>query len=304
MFKVNHDVLINLCNLFSFELSSHPMIILGIRGCKPMDTTNCIEKKSEHSFDLINPDHEHCNCTFIQWYPLEKSLSCFVGSTVPHKKYVREALTRDGSGANQMLPGHFSGYVLGIHKQGSPTAHRALRQTQPIPILRSKDDLVFDNSDEVEFDNPFDNIHAAWCDLTGTSFASAGCQVITGYPACEKRSGQPNTGHWNKFIANVIDASQSSFNYILFRGSDLFRAAIGEMTERYTYGSRGDKVGALQLLLIECGFDCEETNIFDEKTLDAMLKFQGVMFGPDNCDGVVGPNTLNALIEMASEEEK
>lgn len=44
---------------------------------------------------------------------------------------------------------------------------------------------------------PFDNLHAGWCmGVESESFASAGCQVLVGFPKCSKRGTKPETGPW------------------------------------------------------------------------------------------------------------
>ncbi|MCZ7615967.1 MAG: hypothetical protein M5T52_21045 [Ignavibacteriaceae bacterium] len=119
---------------------------------------------------------------------------------IPHRDYVSKSVIKSGQGANQLMTGYYSDYRKGVHKAGSPTGHDAFRQVSSHPIQRTSDDIDFDNDDRVEYENPNDNIHSGWCmGINSTNYASAGCQVLVGYPQCQKRGSQTATGAWKIF---------------------------------------------------------------------------------------------------------
>ena len=163
------------------------------------------------------------------------------------------------------------------------------------------DDFDFDNDDRVEFTNPYDNIHAAWSMGTDHDYyASAGCQVVVGYPRCEKRGDVDNVGPWAVFQKRAYELDdQQRFPYMLLNGRDAQRIATyngRKMSVRLRFGSKGPLVETLQKALRDRFY--YEGNLdgdFGKKTLKAVLQFQTDHFGPSADDGIVGPMTSEAL---------
>lgn len=298
MFKLNEEVLTSLCHLNYFPIPDDDMIFFGLRGCLPVNDFDS-EFRKQHDIEVVNVDHIHPRCTLGQWTP-DKGIALFPGSTVPHQKNVKKALAKGGAGANQLMTGLYKDYRKGIHKAGIPTGHEAFRQSHKLPIRRTGDDLDYDMDDRVEYMHPFDNLHAGWSmGVDHESFASAGCQVVVGYPKCERRNNKPNTGAWKFFQENAYKIPQNSFSYILLPGRYAQTVANTESIKlmyRLRYGSQDKIVAVLQEKLKDKGF--YEGNIdedFGSRTLFALLEYQTTEFGSDADDGIVGPSTAFAL---------
>lgn len=288
-----------LCELNNFVVPTNGMLFFGLRGCLPINVDNH-KFETEHVVELSTINYIHPRCTLGQWLPQEGKIALFPGSTVPHVKHVKLSKERNGLGANQLMTGYYTDYRKGTHKAGEPTAHEAFRQTAGHPIRRTADDFDFDNDDRVEFDNPYDNIHAAWSmGPNHDEYASAGCQVIVGYPKCEKRSHRSDIGPWKEFKENAYSLSQESFPYLLLNGLDAQSVALSgsqKMPARLRFGSKGDLVTELQTALKAAGFyDGNIDDDFGERTIRAVLNYQTATFGPNADDGVVGPITASAL---------
>jgi hypothetical protein len=299
MFTINSDHLEMLCSINSFEISESELIFFGLRGALPIDEDNN-NYQEEHIIQLTEIDYVHPRCTIIQWILKDKKLAIFPGSTVPHKRYVQVSLEKNGEGTNRLMTGLFHDYRKGFHKAGKPSGHEAFRQVNQLPIRRTGDDLDYDEEDRVEFVRPFDNIHAAWCQgINYDRYASAGCQVIVGYPKCEKLNNEDHLGPWKLFHDNAYAIPQQSFTYILLNGRDAQKVSVNsqkKFTPRLRYGSKGELVGEVQQKLSEAEFyEGNVDNDFGPRTLFAILDFQTSKFGSDADDGIVGPITAGAL---------
>ncbi len=298
MFKLNEEHLNRLYLINSFLIPNDELIFFGFRGCLPVrDDDN--EFREELNLQLVDPDYLHPKCTIGQWRQGE-GIALFPGSTIPHRRYVADSIAKNGKETNQLMTGFYNNYRQGVHLSRKPTGHKAFRQSGKLPIRRTADDFDFDEDDRVEFTRPFDNIHAAWSmGIDDDKYASAGCQVIVGFPKCRKRTNQPDTGPWKTFRENAYNISQTSFSYILLNGRDAQKVALNSTTKlsaRLRYGSKGDLVSDLQRKLKDK--DLYEGDIdgdFGSKTLFAVLGHQTVAFGPDSDDGIVGPITAGSL---------
>lgn len=299
MFKIDSLVLQKLCTNNSFQFNKSELIFFGLRGAVPVDESN-YDLEEAHFIHLSDIDYRHPRCTFVQWLPKEEKLAIFPGSTVPHKKYIRNSLEKNGEGTNRLMTGHYNNYKKGYHKTGSETGHSAFRQINALPIRRTSDDEDYDAEDQVEFSRPFDNIHAAWCPgIDSDRYASAGCQVIVGYPKCKRRGELNNSGAWKVFHDNAYAVQQEVFSYILLNGHDALRVAenkLSNKSKRLRYGSTGEIVGILQKKLKQKNFyEGATDNQFGARTLFALLDFQSSVFGKQGSDGILGPMTSEAL---------
>lgn len=299
MFKIDSQILKNLNSINHFQINENELIFMGLRGLLPIDENNH-EYKDEHLVQLVEIDYLHPRCTIIQWIPKEGKIALFPGSTVPHNKYVRTSLIKNGEGTNRLMTGLYKDYRKGRHLAGKSTGHDAFRQNNKLPIRRTGDDLDFDEEDRVEFTRPFDNIHAGWCpSINGDHYASAGCQVVVGYPKCKKRNGANNLGPWKIFHNNAYSLTQTSFSYILLNGRDAQKISLNKainLSARLRYGSKGIIVGELQKKLKRRFFyEGNIDNDFGSRTLFAVLDFQTSIFGSGGDDGIIGPMTAEAL---------
>lgn len=289
-----------LCALNHFPIPDQSLILFGLRGVTPVNDENH-EFGSSRSLSMAEVDHLHPRCTIGQWRPAERTLAVFPGSTVPHQKYIRSAQGAGGQGANQLMTGFYDDYRKGIHKTGSSTAHPAFRQTAEQPIRRTSDDLDYDLEDPEDVENPYDNLHAAWCAGVGADdFSSVGCQVVAGYPECEKRKEQPDSGPWAQFKKNAYDLQDvNKFNYLLLDARDLAKLVASDTTSlsaRLRFGSEGGLVEEVQRALRKKEFyEGALDGDFRTRTFRAVCAFQRFAFGRNGADGVVGPQTAAAL---------
>jgi hypothetical protein len=297
VFTASH--LLRLCEINSFPVPDDGIVIFGFRGCLPLDDDSH-DFQTEHKLLLTQTNYINPHCTLGQWLPGEGQIAFFPGSTVPHIKYIRISKERNGLGANQLMTGYYKDYRKGRHRIGKPTEHEAFRQTEAHPIRRTADDFDFDNDDRVEFENPYDNIHAAWCmGINHDHYASAGCQVVVGYPQCEKLGNKPDQGPWKIFKENAYTLPQTHFPYLLLTGRDAQKVVLSsdkQMPARLRFGSQGDLVSKLQTALKELNY--YEGNVdqdFGKKTIRAVLEFQTIEFGENADDGIVGPITASGL---------
>jgi hypothetical protein len=297
MFLLTEDDIMKLWELNHFPTATDRWLFFGLRGCLPVDDSNHSFARS-HRVKVETIDYVHPRCTLGQWQP-GRGFALFPGSTVPHRSHVESSRTAGGAGSNQLMTGCYPDYRKGKHKAGSNTGHDAFRQDNKLPVRRTVDDLDFDADDRVEFEQPFDNLHAAWSQgVDHDSYASAGCQVIVGFPQCAKRGDRPDTGPWRVFKENAYAVAQNSFQYVLLTGHDAERIvhATTPLVPRLRYGSKGPLVTLVQEALKKQRFyEGEIDDDFGIRTLRAVLSFQTAEFGPGADDGIVGAQTASAL---------
>ncbi len=298
-FLLTSEHLRRLCEINGFPLMNEGLVFFGLRACLPVDVDEH-EFQRECKLILITTDYVHPRCTLGQWLPSDGEIALFPGSTVPHRKYIKTSLEKEGRGTNQLMTGYYDDYRRGMHKMGSSTGHQAFRQTKGHPIRRTADDFDFDTDDRVEFTNPYDNIHAAWSmGVNHNEYASAGCQVVVGFPRCKGRGDEPDVGPWKVFKENGYRLRQESFPYILLNGLDAKRVALSnakKMSARLRFGSRGTLVEEVQTVLKDRGYyEGRIDGDFGPRTLRSLLDFQTATFGPSADDGIVGPITASAL---------
>lgn len=298
-FLIDDGLLRRLAELNSFPVPDATMVFFGLRGALPLDPDDS-DFDAAHALTVENVDYLHPRCTLGQWLPADGLVAVFPGSTVPHSKFLPDAIRNGGAGVNQILTGYYDDYRKGVHKQGAPTAHDAFKQTEGRPIRRTKDDMDFEADDKTEVMNPFDNLHAGWCPSTNhTNYESMGCQVIVGFPQCAKLDNRPGTGPWAVFQRNAYKLDQHTFGYMLLDGrfaQAVAEAGDAEVPRRVRFGSDGVAVKSVQQELKSEGFF--EGNVdgdFGPRTIRAVLAFQTVRFGLNSEDGVVGPQTAGAL---------
>lgn len=298
MFTIQHQHLQKLCEVNSYPVPQEGMIFFGARGCLPVDAFNH-NFLAQQNLNISPVDYTSPRCTLGQWLPANQTLAVFPGSTTPHRKYTSISPTS----ANQLMTGYYNDYRKGVHKQGKPTGHKAFRQTNGCVRRDYNRDLNYDAlDDQIEVNFPYDNLHSGWCASTSsTSHASAGCQVVVGYPQCPQRGDEPDAGPWKVFRANAYELSQDSFPYVLCEGRSLQEVvqkmeAGTKIPARLRFGSNGPLVTKLQEALKTKGFYEGHVDLdFGKRTLRAVLAFQESAFGEDQDDGIVGPVTAEAL---------
>jgi hypothetical protein len=300
MFTLTASHLDALCVANEFAVDRTQTVFFGLRGCLPVEAQDATFR-TEQALTVAEVDHTHARCTIGQWRPQAGTFAVFPGSTIPHRRHVAEARAQGGAGANQLLTGYYTDYRKGFHRADSPAGHPAFRQGGTRPVQRTVDDLDYQGDDRVEFSNPGDNLHAAFCASSEVSyFASAGCQVVVGFPKCAQRGSQPATGPWADFFEAAYGIAQTSFAYLLLHGREAAR--IGQLPPgaatalRVRFGSRGDRSGKVQEALARKGhYEGRVDGDFGPRSTRALLSFQRAAFGAGGVDGIAGPQTLSAL---------
>jgi hypothetical protein len=293
-FSLNHDLLQRLCAVNQFVLPSPSMLLVGLRGAvttQPNDQSF----KAEQIFETADVNYSNPRCTLLQWDMAGGRLAAFPASTVPNVINVKKSLA-GGERTNCLLTGYYTDYRKGIHKAGTSTAHEAFRQNAVHPFRRTNDDLDFENDDRIEYDNPHDNIHCGWFQgLDSTNYASAGCQVVMGFPKCDKPGRDNNTGPWQVFHDNAYALPQDSFSYVLLNGREASTISTAQ-NAKLRYGSHGAVVATLQQALkMKNFYEGIVDSDFGERTLKALISFQQHKFGISEADGIVGPITAQEL---------
>jgi hypothetical protein len=281
------------------EPAAGQMVFFGIRGCLPVNPEDQ-RFLPELRLRCVDVNYATPRCTLLQWRPGEGLAAAYPGSTVPHQRYIRTALLSGGAGANRLMTGFYGDYRKGVHRQGTPQAHQAFLENVGRPHQRTADDLLYGSDDRVEFDNPCDNLHAAWSQGLSDGYASAGCQVVVGFPSTPARQGQASTGPWKAFHDAAYQvASQDRFTYVLLDGEHVERVVAdpsSAYTARVRFGSRGSLVTTLQGSLQKRGlYEGQVDGDFGSRTLRAVLAFQRASFGAESADGIVGPQSAAAL---------
>ncbi|AYB30416.1 peptidoglycan-binding domain-containing protein [Chryseolinea soli] len=293
-FSLTHDLLQRLCAVNQFMLPETSMLLVGLRGAV---TSNANDQsfKSEQLLETAEINYSNPRCTILQWDMANRQLAAFPASTVPNRINVSKSLA-GGERTNCLLTGYYQDYRKGIHKAGTPTAHEAFRQNAVHPFRRTSDDLDFENDDRIEYDNPHDNIHCGWFQgLDSTNYASAGCQVIMGFPKCDKPGRDKNIGPWQVFHDNAYALPQNSFPYVLVNGREASEISTMQ-SAKLRFGSQGPLVAVLQQALKVKGFyEGIVDSDFGERTLKALIGFQQQKFGINEADGIVGPITAQEL---------
>jgi hypothetical protein len=298
-YNLTGNVLRRLCTINFFEVAEDEMLMFGLRGCLPL-AGGGHNLGAAASLYLTSPDYVHPRCTIGQWLVAADLVAAYPGSTVPHRRHVVAARTKKGRGTNELMTGRYADYRKGWHKAGSATGHEAFRQGASQPVRRTVDDVDYDTDDRVEYDNVHDNIHAAWCmGVDDENFASAGCQVVVGYPACAKRGQEPAVGPWAHFQAAAYGRPQQRFGYLLLGGHEAAAVAADVPKPRpalLRYGSRGDLVAQVQnALAARDHYEGVIDGDFGYRTLRALLGWQSMAFPGSGGDGIVGPMTAASL---------
>lgn len=285
----------------NFQPVSGRLVFFGLRGMLPLDISGTAFAAA-HAVRPSDINHMYMRCTLGQLDTATGHVAVFPGSTVPHLKYVKNALGKGGIGANMLMLGHFQ-YQRGGHRSGKSGGHRAFRQAIFFPAWRTRDDTDFDLADELDNDGGFvfDNLHCAYNDSTDVpGFGSAGCQVVAGRQ--ERPEGKKNeSGPWRRFLENAYGATpkQARYSYFLFSGAEVAMVAMkpdSEVRQSVRFGSSGDLVVRVQEALIEQGYPLQKADgDFGRNTLEALMAFQARTFGTGTADGIVGPNTAQAL---------
>ncbi len=320
--KLTPDVLRRVFTINQFKIPDNvDIVFFGIRGAVPEKNQYDSNFKYTSEANILLTQHNHLNfrCTLGQWLVKEGKIGLFIGSTVPGKNGMEDALEGKAN-VNMLLTGFYMDYQKGFHSPRPATTHKAFRQTADHPVRRTKDDMTFETTDPVDFGLQHDNIHSSFTNnIAGAPSASHGCQIILGQPKCQRFPA--DTSAWKIFREKAYSVVQDVFPYILLEGKDYFRYGIDLKTPtnvRLRFGSSGDAVKALQDALIAKGektlkdvLDARDKAAaeeavktgkpapvrvaqFDIPTMKSLINFQKAQ-GKIDADGIVGLQTAAQL---------
>lgn len=297
MFAIKHVDLDRLFRASEFALPAEAAILFGLRGALPTNEVD-FEPRGERNVELRDIDNLHPRCAIGLWDRKDEMVALFAGSTVPWKGAIQQSIPKGGLGTNQVMEGYVT-YVVGMHpgNKGPASQHKAFIQSGDFPHRRTRDDLDFDQDDDVFVAFPGDNLHAAFCESSSKPFTSSfGCQVVCGFP--KRQAGNlVDIGPWPRFRDLALSFKQKSYRYALVQGRDAQAAATtpqGALAAKLYFGSKGDLTEKVQKALKANGFPAIGVDgDFGRGTLTAVVAFQkrsGL-----NGDGIVGQNTADAL---------
>ena len=297
MFAIGHDALARLFRASEFELPADDAVLFGLRGALPTNEVD-FELRPERNVEVMTPDNLHPRCAIGLWDQKNKSVAIFAGSTVPFIDSIKQGVVNQGQGTNQLIESYVT-YVPGMHPGNKPpdAQYKAFIQSGDFPHRRTKDDLDFDQDDEVFVAFPGDNLHAAFSESSGQPFFSSfGCQVVCGFPK-RKKGDISDKGSWPRFRDLALGFKQKSYRYALLQGRDAQAAATtpqDALAAKLYFGSKGALTEKVQKALKANGFPAIGVDgDFGRGTLTAVVAFQkrsGL-----NGDGIVGQNTADAL---------
>ncbi len=249
-------------------LRNEKRIIFGLRGAlldhdtaSPVDGTAQVNRQSLR-LKVCRPDHQNFRCVVGVYNTETQLISGFIATTVPNRVAVWSQHV-GGTPSNMLACGSYR-YRVGPHKGYDG----CLRQDEPLAVLRSKDNAVYDVKDvwdaKVASDGwPMDNIHPACADKQNSAqFSSWGCQTPRGWfgdglftdefakfrsALGLRAAGSDN----NRLFSYVLLTGHEAAIASLLRstGKDTDHATVRASLVRLRQGSEGEPVRSLQAFL-------------------------------------------------------
>jgi hypothetical protein len=275
-FELNPALLTRLAELNAFDVSperlrglnpapaqQHRKLLFGLRGCQIVS-----QKGGRPVLKETRPDHRSYRCLLGVWDRATDAIHVFVGSTVPNAVYMRECLDefrrlgQFGRRSCNVLSTGLYRYHVGPHKKRPG----AFRQSAPVALWRTTDDLKFEIGDyfEIGTEEVCDNIHAGAFKQVAPGwpeFGSAGCQVLRGnYRAASSAYEEFRVAAGLRPRHDPADDGRR-YLYLLLTGRDARLAAHlasqrqtdWGVFERLRFGSTGPRVGAFKSRLHQTG---------------------------------------------------
>jgi hypothetical protein len=285
----------------------HRKLLFGLRGCQIVS-----QKGGRPVLREARPDHRGYRCVLGVWDRADDSIRVFCGSTVPNAVYMRECLDEFrrlgqlGRRSCNVLATGLYRYHVGPHKKRPG----AFRQSAPVALWRTTDDLKFEIGDyfEIGTEEVCDNIHAGAFKQVAPGwpeFGSAGCQVLRGnYLAATSAYEEFRTAAGLRVRHDPADNGRR-YLYLLLTGRDarlVSHLATQRQTdwavfERLRFGSTGPRVAAFKMRLRQTGcFTNEPDETLDGAALAALVRWQRAMAATQyrdiRPDAIVKPRDL------------
>jgi len=296
-----------LSGLNQVPAQQHRKLLFGLRGCQIVS-----HKGRRLVLKETRPDHRSYRCVLGVWDRADDSIRVFTGSTVPCAVYLRECLDEFrrlgqlGRRSCNLLATGLYRYHVGPHKKRPG----AFRQSAPVALWRTTDDLKFEIGDyfEIGTEEVCDNIHAGAFKPVASGwpeFGSAGCQVLRGnYLAAASAYEEFRVAAGLKVHHDPADNGKR-YLYLLLTGRDARLVAHlatqpqadWSVFERLRFGSTGPRVAAFKSRLRQTGcFTSEPDETLDGAALAALVRWQRAMAATQyrdiRPDAIVKPRDL------------
>jgi outer membrane protein OmpA-like peptidoglycan-associated protein len=300
-FVLKGSVIRRLVELNHFSLEGvDAKVVFGLRGCT-IDA-NLTAFADSASVKEVVPNHIDNRCVIGVWDTATDKIVAFQASTVPNWEYM-ETYRQDRAKPANMLPTGRYAMVVGTHRPKKKNAkgelvdnpgrvQGALRNDATVVVLRTEDDLTYTTKDVWDETVANDNIHPGIIPVNaGTStvpdFSSAGCHTVPGGSV-----GDAPSGAWADFrTALGFDNTKPTRHdgkklaYVLLTGREarcVASGAVANFPARLRFGSRGDKVKALQ---------------------EALARHAKKYYTAKTADGEFGPGTAMAFIRFQKDRD-
>lgn len=270
-------------NVKSNATDARDEVIFALRGCQ-LDGGKESSGGFVSSVKLIEavPDHQQSRCVIGVWKRSTNQVAAFLGSTVPFWEGMKKQVESPSKDICNLLPTGRYLYTVGTHRVKEPEfiIPGAIRQQSDVPIIRTKDNLIYETSDEWDYGNPGDNIHPSRHSKPTDKFSSEGCLTIPGGGTFMTRT----TKHdrlWSEFrkAAGLSAASapenEDGFQFVVVlltgREARLINKLQKRDLTRLRFGSEGVDVKTLQLELSNLNRKSPKTGKYYAGKLDGTM---------------------------------
>ena len=247
----------NRFNVKSNEKDPRDEVIFALRGC-------CLGAGKHSSGGFVSsvklqeavPDHQQSRCVIGVWKRSTNKIAVFLGSTVPYWSGMLKQLEEPTKKICNLLPTGRYFYTIGTHRETEKewAIFGAFRQQSDVPCIRTKDNLVYEISDEWDFGEPGDNIHPSRHPKPTDQFSSEGCMTSPGGGKNMTRT-EKHDGLWADFreaaglTKNSAPTKEDGFKFVVVvltgREARLASTTKKDLV-RLRFGSEGDDVKLLQ----------------------------------------------------------
>jgi hypothetical protein len=283
-------------------------LLFGLRGCSIADGIEVLEGQAALRLESTRPDHRNFRCVIGVYHRATRTLSAYVGSTVPNRGGVlghyntnRNSPTVIRAQCN-ILPCGMHPHVVGTHGGSYPGCFlqgTSLSNRLRVMVLRTHNDVIYDTGDIWHDWVPHDNIHPAFS-TNSAVFSSVGCTTVKG-----TYSNGRHTGPWKSFriAAGLTDSGNHDgirYTFVLLTGLEALLTSrlssqqasddvLKDNLWRLRHGSTGEAVSRLQAGL---GIT-QPDGSFGAITKGKLVAFQKSRLGW--ADGVFSPEMEEAL---------
>ena len=254
-------------------------IVFALRGAALKESSPILDAASVTLKDT-RPDHKSFQSIFIVFDQPNRTLSAFIGSTVPNRRgilsYFRQVLGRQGGNSNLQPTGMY-GYIVGGHSGNKIPC--ILRMNGLITTLRSLNNLAYETTDLWHHTFPANNLIPSFF---LNKFSSYGALTIRGTANREVCSHSHDFRAFQKVLGITEQTYRKRVDIVLLTGLDaaVMAAHLADPNvssleqrmkslRRLRQGSSNENVKILQKAL-----GLPENGFFGPKVVENLVKFQ------------------------------